>query len=95
MGAKHTFSAEIPYGINDPRVCEIMTSRFPVARNWVLDDFMDGIMRGNRRDPAESQKQYVQWQRGINTATTRAEVQGWLATTVQHGVWLVGGDPRG
>ena len=89
MGPKHTFSAEIPYGVNDRRVCQIMTARFPVARNWVLDDFMEGIMRGNRRDPGQATKEYVQWQRGIATRTTREEVQGWLDTTIQHGVWLV------
>ena len=89
MGPKHTFSAEIPYGINDKRVSQIITSRFPVARNWVLDDFMQGFMRGDRHDPASSGKEYVQWQRGIAARTTREEMQGWIGKSIEHGIWLV------
>ncbi len=89
MGPKHTFTAEIPYGIDDKRVSQIITSRFPVARNWVTDDFVEGFMRGNWRDPTQSKKEYVQWQRGIASRTTREMIKGWIDTSNEHGIWLV------
>ena len=54
LGEKHTFSIESAYGIHDERVGKILVPRFPLTRNWVADtdDFMEGIMRGDRRDPA-------------------------------------------
>ncbi len=52
MGDKHTFSIESSYGIHDARVEKILVPRFPLTRNWVTDAFMDGIFRGDGRDPA-------------------------------------------
>jgi hypothetical protein len=89
LGPKHTFSIEAPYGIDDPRVRPIVMARFPLARNWVTDDFMDGILRGDRRDPTTSTKAYVQWQRGPVARSTLDEMQGWVDTSIGHGIWLV------
>jgi peptidoglycan/xylan/chitin deacetylase (PgdA/CDA1 family) len=89
MGPKHTFTAEIPYGIDDKRVSRIFASRFPVARNWVADDFMEGFMRNNWRDPSQSEKEYAQWQRGVSSHTTREMVKGWIDKSNEHGIWLV------
>ncbi len=89
VGPKHTFSAEIPYGIDDKRVSRIFAARFPAARNWVLDDFMEGFMRPNSHDPAQSDKEYVQWQRGIASRTTRDMIKGWIDKSDEHGIWLV------
>jgi peptidoglycan/xylan/chitin deacetylase (PgdA/CDA1 family) len=89
MGPKHTFTAEIPYGIDDKRVSQIIASRFPLARNWVTDDFMEGFMRSNWRDPTQSKKEYVQWQRGMASRTTREMIKGWIDTSNEHGIWLV------
>jgi peptidoglycan/xylan/chitin deacetylase (PgdA/CDA1 family) len=89
LGPKSQFSAEAPFGIDDPRVKDVVTSRFPIARNWVLDDFMTGILRGDRTDPTKSTKGYVQWQRGPLAATTMAEMKGWVDTSLAHGIWLV------
>ena len=89
MGPKHTFSAEIPYGIDDKRVSRIFASRFPVTRNWVTDDFMEGFMRNNQRDPSQSTKEYVQWQRGLSTRTTREMIKGWIDKSNEHGIWFV------
>jgi peptidoglycan/xylan/chitin deacetylase (PgdA/CDA1 family) len=89
LGEKHTFSLESAYGIHDERVGRILTPRFPLTRNWVTDDFMDGILRGDSRDPAASTKPYLQWQRGPVTATTLEEMTGWVNTSLDHGVWLV------
>jgi peptidoglycan/xylan/chitin deacetylase (PgdA/CDA1 family) len=51
LGRKHTFSIEGPYGIHDERVGRSIIPRLPLTRNWVTDEFMDGIMRGDSRDP--------------------------------------------
>ena len=46
-GREHTFSLESAYGIHDARVEKILVPRFPLTRNWVTDEFMDGIFRGD------------------------------------------------
>ena len=89
LGARHTFSAELPYGIDDARVRPIATSRFPVTRNWVTDEFMEGVMRDDHRDPATSTKEYVQWQRGVLSRTNLETMKGWVDTSIGHGIWLV------
>ncbi len=89
LGPKHMFSAEVPYGIDDERVSHIVTSRFPLTRNWISDDFMEGFMRGDPRDPSRSKKEYVQWQRGAVSSTTMEMIKGWIDTSMEHGVWLV------
>lgn len=89
MGEKHTFSIEAAYGIHDPRVEKILVPRFPLTRNWVTDEFMDGIFRGDDRDPASMKKEYVQWQRGPRTQTPVAEMAGWIDKSLATGTWLV------
>jgi peptidoglycan/xylan/chitin deacetylase (PgdA/CDA1 family) len=89
LGPKSQFSVEAPFGIDDPRVKDTVASRFPITRNWVLDDFMTGILRGGRTDPTTSTKEYVQWQRGPLAATPLADMKGWVDTSLDHGIWLV------
>src|SRR5262245_39306194 len=92
MGDKHLFSIEAPYGIDDERVRKLLINRFPLTRNWVSDsdgEFMDGIMRGDKRDPATSTKPYLEWERGPVTATTVEEMTGWVDTSMKTGAWLV------
>ena len=89
LGPNSQFSVEAPFGIDDPRVKDVVASRFPIARNWVLDDFMTGILRGGRTDPSTSTKDYVQWQRGPLAATPLGEMKGWVDTSLAHGIWLV------
>jgi peptidoglycan/xylan/chitin deacetylase (PgdA/CDA1 family) len=89
MGAKHTFSIEAPYGIDDPRVKPVVTARFALTRNWVTDDFMEGFLRDDRRDPTTSTREYVQWQRGPLTRTTLDLMKSWVDTSIGHGIWLV------
>ena len=89
MGPEHTFSIESSYGIHDPRVEKILVPRFPLTRNWVTDEFMDGILRGDDRDPATMKKEYVQWQRGPITKTTVEEMTGWIDKSLATGTWLV------
>ncbi len=92
MGDKHLFSIEAPYGIDDERVRKLLIDRFPLTRNWVSEsdgEFMDGIMRGDKRDPRTSTKPYVEWERGPVTATTVEEMTGWVDTSMKTGAWLV------
>jgi peptidoglycan/xylan/chitin deacetylase (PgdA/CDA1 family) len=89
VGAKHTFSIESAYGIHDARVEKILVPRFPLTRNWVSDEFMDGIFRGDPRDPAQMKKPYVQWQRGPVSKTPIEEMTGWIDKSLATGTWLV------
>ena len=89
MGEAHAFSIEASYGIHDPRVEKILVPRFPLTRNWVTDAFMDGIFRGDNRDPASMKKEYVQWQRGPITKTPIEEMNGWIDKSLATGTWLV------
>jgi peptidoglycan/xylan/chitin deacetylase (PgdA/CDA1 family) len=89
MGDEHAFSIEASYGIHDPRVEKILVPRFPLTRNWVTDEFMDGIFRGDNRDPATMKKEYVQWQRGPITKTSVEEMTGWVDKSLATGTWLV------
>src|SRR5688500_9661800 len=89
MGEEHAFSIEASYGIHDPRVEKILVPRFPLTRNWVTDEFMDGILRGDGRDPAAMKREYVQWQRGPLTKTSVEEMTGWVDKSLTTGAWLV------
>ena len=89
MGPEHAFSIESAYGIHDARVEKILVPRFPLTRNWVTDEFMDSIMRGDNRDPAAMKKEYVQWQRGPITKTPVEEMTGWIDKSLATGTWLV------
>jgi peptidoglycan/xylan/chitin deacetylase (PgdA/CDA1 family) len=92
MGEKHLFSLEAPYGIEDEHSRQMVINRFPLVRNWVSDadgEFMDGIMRGDPRNPATSTKPYLEWERGPVTATTVEEMNGWVDTSLKTGTWLV------
>jgi peptidoglycan/xylan/chitin deacetylase (PgdA/CDA1 family) len=89
LGPRHTFSIECPNGIGDLRLLPYLKGRVPLSRNWVTDPFMEGILRGDDRDPAASTKEYVQWQRGPLTATPYSTMTGWADKTIDHGLWLV------
>ena len=89
MGPDHAFSIESSYGIHDHRVEKLLVPRFPLTRNWVTDEFMDGILRGDNRDPATMKKEYVQWQRGPITRTSVEEMTGWVDKSLATGTWLV------
>jgi peptidoglycan/xylan/chitin deacetylase (PgdA/CDA1 family) len=89
MGTEHAFSIESAYGIHDARVEKILVPRFPLTRNWVTDEFMDGIFRGDNRDPKTMKREYVQWQRGPITKTSVEEMTGWVDKSLATGTWLV------
>src|SRR5207244_11288451 len=59
LGPKSQFSVEAPFGIDDPRVKDVVASPFQITSNWILDYFMTGILRGGRTDPTLHTKEYV------------------------------------
>ena len=76
MGPKHTFSLEAPYGIRDAHVRDVILVPRSRSRGTGCTDgpeYMDGNMRGNKRDPGTSTKQYVEWQRGPVGSTATFE----------------------
>lgn len=90
LGPKYGFSAEVPFGIEDPRVMKTAFSVYPALRNSMPDSFMDEINRGNKTQPGKSTKEYVQWQRGPLSRTPLSFMQSWIDTTLAHDdIWLV------
>jgi peptidoglycan/xylan/chitin deacetylase (PgdA/CDA1 family) len=90
LGERHTFSAEAPFGIEDERVMEIAYGIYPALRNRMPHEWLDELNRSSQRDPLVSTRPYVQWQRGILTRTTSAQMQSWIDTTRASGrTWLV------
>ena len=90
LGARDTFSCEVPFGIDDPRVMHMALPMYPALRNQMPDTFLYEINRGDPRSPAASDKPYVQWQRGPLSYTPLALMKSWVDTTVHQGnLWLV------
>lgn len=90
LGEEHTFSAEIPFGIEDPRVMENALPFYPALRNRMTDSFLREINRGDTALPGVPDKEYVQWQRGPLSHTSPAQMQSWIDTVSAHNnIWLV------
>ena len=90
VGFQHTFSVECPYGTEDERAVSFALERYPLARNFMPDAFVDDIDRASKSDPLASRKEYVRWQRGPQTATPMSLMKSWVDTTAAHeNIWLV------
>jgi len=90
LGPKHTFTIECPFGTEDERVVRHALARYPASRNRLPEPFLDELNRWSEKDPASSGKEYVQWQRGVLTATPMAEMKGWVDKIVRRdNIWLV------
>ena len=90
LGFRHTFSVECPYGTEDQRGVAFALERYPLARNWMPDAFVDDLDRASSADPALSKKEYVRWQRGPVTKTPMDLIKSWVDTTAAHdNIWLV------
>lgn len=90
IGPESTFSAEGPYGTENERVMEYAHTIYPALRNRMPEDWLEEINRGNKMNPAESKKEYVQWQRGPLTDVTVDEMKRWVDTGMAHdNIWLV------
>jgi peptidoglycan/xylan/chitin deacetylase (PgdA/CDA1 family) len=90
LGRKHTFTVECPFGTEDERVVRHALARYPASRNRLPEPFLEELDRWNDQDPASSSKEYVQWQRGVLTATPMGEMKGWVdAIARRDNIWLV------
>jgi peptidoglycan/xylan/chitin deacetylase (PgdA/CDA1 family) len=90
LGKRYTFSAEVPFGIDDPRVMKTALKVYPALRNLMTDTFLKEINRGNPAKPVTLTKAYVQWQRGPVTETPLPRMKSWIDTTLSHdNIWLV------
>jgi peptidoglycan/xylan/chitin deacetylase (PgdA/CDA1 family) len=90
LGPKYTFSAEVPFGIEDKRVMRFGFPIYEALRNAMPDPWMQEINRGYKEQPGKSTKEYVQWQRGPLSKTPMSLMKSWVDTVVAHdNIWLV------
>lgn len=90
IGPESIFTAEGPYGTENERVMEYAHKVYPALRNRMPEEWLEEINRGNKMNPAESKKEYVQWQRGPLTDVSVDEMKRWVDTGMAHdNIWLV------
>ena len=82
LGEKYTFSAEVPFGIEDPRVMKYGFPIYPALRNSMPEPWMKEINRGYKDQPGNSDKEYVQWQRGPLSKTPMPLMKSWVDTSL-------------
>lgn len=90
LGEEYTFTAECPYGTENERVMDYAHEIYPALRNRMPEPYMDELNRSSRRQPGESNKEYVQWQRGPLTDISMEQMKSWVDTCLAHeNIWLV------
>jgi peptidoglycan/xylan/chitin deacetylase (PgdA/CDA1 family) len=90
LGPKYTFSAEVPFGIEDKRVMKFGFPIYDALRNSMPEPWMEEINRGYKEQPGNSNKEYVQWQRGPLSKTPMDLMKSWVDTSLAHdNIWLV------
>ena len=90
LGDRSTFSAEVPYGYEDPRVMRIAYTIYPALRNRMPEPFLKELDRASQLLPHPSDKDYVQWQRGPLHNTPLSLMESWVDTTCTNkDTWLV------
>jgi peptidoglycan/xylan/chitin deacetylase (PgdA/CDA1 family) len=90
LGAKYTFSGEGPFGTENERVMEYAHKVYPALRNRMPEPWLKEITRGNKSNPGNTDKAYIQFQRGATTKTPLAMMKAWVDTTVnKNNTWLV------
>jgi len=90
MGEKYTFSTEVPYGYENARVMSIAYKIYPALRNRMPEPWLTELDRPSRKTPAVNDKDYVQWQREVNTRAPLPLMKSWVDTAVaRKDTWLV------
>lgn len=90
LGPDYSFSVEGPFGTENERVMDYLHDIYPASRNRMPKPFLDELNRSSRLDPADSEKEYVQWQRGPLTDTPMDLMMSWVDKTAdQDNIWLV------
>lgn len=90
MGPKYTFSCEVPYGYENERVMQIAYKIYPAFRNRMPEPWLKEIDRAKRETPGNTDKDYIQWQRGATTKTPMHLMKSWVDTVAaKDNTWLV------
>ncbi len=90
MGAKYTFSCEVPYGYENDRVMQIAYKIYPALRNRMPEPWLKEIDRASHKTPGTTDKDYIQWQRGATTKTPLSLMNSWVDTAAaKNNTWLV------
>jgi peptidoglycan/xylan/chitin deacetylase (PgdA/CDA1 family) len=90
LGLAYTFSAEGPFGTENERVVDYLQRVYPALRNRMPEPWLKEISRGNKETPGNTDKDYVQYQRGATTKTPLPMMKTWVDTTInRHDTWLV------
>lgn len=90
LGQKYTFSAEVPYGAENDRALAFASGVYPAIRNRMSENYVEDIIRSDKKNPYPASKEYVKWQRGAILKTTLPEMESWIDTTAaHHNIWLV------
>lgn len=90
LGLKYTFSCEVPYGYENERVMQIAYKFYPVFRNRMPQPWLKEIDRAKKETPGNTDKDYIQWQRGATTKTPMPLMKSWVDTVAnKNNTWLV------
>lgn len=90
LGVEHTFSAECPFGTENERVMQYAYKVYPALRNRMPETFLEELNRGSKKSPFESDKEYIQWQRGPLSKTPMSLMKSWVDTLLmKDNIWLV------
>ncbi|MEO7211620.1 polysaccharide deacetylase family protein [Mucilaginibacter sp.] len=90
LGARYTFSAEGPFGTENERVMQYLYKVYPALRNRMPEPWLKEISRSNLSDPGNTDKEYIQFQRGATTKTPMPMMKAWADTTANKtNTWLV------
>jgi peptidoglycan/xylan/chitin deacetylase (PgdA/CDA1 family) len=90
LGARYTFSGECPFGTENERVMSYAYKIYPALRNRMPEPWLKEITRSNKSNPGNTDKEYIQFQRGATTKTPMPMMKAWVDTTVnKNNTWLV------
>ncbi|MDN3549852.1 polysaccharide deacetylase family protein [Mucilaginibacter aquaedulcis] len=90
LGLQYTFSAEGPFGTENERAVSYLSKVYPALRNRMPEPWLKEISRGNKDTPGNTDKEYVQYQRGATTKTPLPMMKAWVDTAIaRHDTWLV------
>jgi peptidoglycan/xylan/chitin deacetylase (PgdA/CDA1 family) len=90
LGMRYTFSAEGPFGTENERAVAYLSKVYPALRNRMPEPWLKEISRGNKDTPGNTDKEYVQYQRGATTKTPLPMMKAWVDTTLSRkDTWLV------
>jgi peptidoglycan/xylan/chitin deacetylase (PgdA/CDA1 family) len=90
LGLQYTFSAEGPFGTENERAVAYLSRVYPALRNRMPEPWLKEISRGSKETPGNTDKPYVQYQRGATTKTPLPMMKAWVDTTMnRQDTWLV------